>query len=169
MNTLSLGTNFTIEMYFRVDDLDSGTMIGLSPYSTLYLSLYESEGELSFSGEFQGYRAGKVDASMIEVGQWYHYALVKTVGAYSIYIDGEFIYSTSLPSGTDGPYTFVANPTAGYRTVGEGFRGWIDEVRISDEALAPNQFLCTVPEPKSLFLFGAGIAFLIRQRRRRIK
>ena len=170
MNTLSLGTDFTIEMYFRADDPDSSNgMIGLSPYSQLYYRLKQVDGTIYFSGQFQDYLLTSIEASGVEADVWYHFALVKTVGGYSIYIDGELIYTTSLPSGTDGPYIFPGNPATGYRTVGEGFRGWIDEVRISDEALTPDQFLCAVPEPESLFLFGAGIAFLFRQRRRRIK
>jgi len=45
-------------------------------------------------------------------------------------------------------------------------QGLLDEIRISDVALSPSQFL-DVPEPHSIMLLGAGIAALWMRGRRR--
>lgn len=50
----------------------------------------------------------------------------------------------------------------------EGFFGLIDEVRISDVARTPNQFLFAVPEPSALTLLAlGGLATAFRARRRK--
>ena len=47
----------------------------------------------------------------------------------------------------------------------ERWTGWIDQVRITDEALEPAQF---IPEPGTLSLLGlAGLTLLARRRRAR--
>lgn len=153
-NDLNLGTDYTIEFYMLVEG--GGFMYGFSPGSSLYGQFGVSEtGDQLFGNQFQS-SLQLAPADMVTVGEWHHYALVKTPGEYSIYIDGTLQYSSTLPSGTDGPYSFFGTDIAGDREIGEGFSGYIDEFRISDEALTPDQFLIA-PEPSTLVLISLGL------------
>ena len=166
-NALSLGTTFTIEMFFRPDQPTiTSPMFGLSPSSSLYWNLSETSGNLFFSGSFQGDFVN-ASATMVTVDEWQHFALVKEPGQYTIYIDGLMQFNSSLPPSTDGPYYFPGTGITGDRTIGDGFSGWIDEFRISNEALTPDQFLI-VPEPSTILLLGLGLAGIYCRRLRRI-
>ena len=103
---------------------------------------------------------------MLQEDVWAHIALVVFSDSYSIYVDGQTQYTGSIPSGGEGPYWFSGDPTTGNRTLGDGFCGWIDEFRISDEALLPSQFLnASIPEPGTLGLLGMGFISLIFRKR----
>jgi hypothetical protein len=53
----------------------------------------------------------------------------------------------------------------GNSVVGQAaFQGNIDELRISDVAIPPSQFLNVTPEPTSLALFTLGGAVFVRRR-----
>jgi len=164
-NALSLGTAFTIELYFRPDDPGLGSPIfGFSPASSLGFNITDSLGGLEFGAGFQGYNAPPVPADDVQIGQWQHLAMVKEPGQYSIYLDGVLLATEALPSGTDGPYFFPGTGTTGDRTIGVSYSGWIDEFRISDEALTPDQFLI-VPEPSTIMLVVLGCVGLYCRRR----
>ncbi|MBN1511156.1 MAG: PEP-CTERM sorting domain-containing protein, partial [Phycisphaerae bacterium] len=109
-------------------------------------------------------------ADLVELDTWQHYALVKQPGEYSIYIDGDLQFNGSLPTGTDGPSVFYGTDETGSRAIGDGWRGYLDEFRISDEALTPDQFLNPViPEPSTLALgVLAGVALLAFRSRRKL-
>lgn len=74
---------------------------------------------------------------------------------------------------TDGNGSSGGDWTGGNWTVGRGLYagghgdrayGFVDEVRISDEALTPSQFLF-VPEPATALLSGLGLLGFLRRRR----
>ena len=96
--------------------------------------------------------------------------MVKEPGAYSIYLDGVQVVHDTLGTSTDGPYDFPGVGTIGTRTLGGPtgtWYGYLDEFRISDEALSPNQFLnASIPEPStvSLLLFGLPALGFVRAR-----
>ena len=167
-NILSLGLEFTIELFMKPDmPITASPMFHFSPVSALSFMLGEDFGNLYFSSWFQS--ASTYDsASLVQIDEWQHFALVVDSTSYAIYLNGQVQASDSLPTGGEGPYWFSGDPTTGNRTLGDGFRGWIDEFRISDEALLPSQFLnASIPEPGTLGMLGLGfIGLMIRKRLR---
>lgn len=161
-NHVNLGTEFTIEFFFRLDAGGSGggySLYGFSPVSKLFGSLFiGGPDNYSFGTQFQD-SINYVSADMVEEDQWQHYALVKQLGEYSLYVDGNLQFNGSLPSGTDGPYIFYGTDISGDRSVGGQYGswyGWLDEFRVSDEALTPDRFLCSIPEPSTVTLIIIG-------------
>jgi concanavalin A-like lectin/glucanase superfamily protein/PEP-CTERM motif-containing protein len=120
-----------------------------------------------------------IDTAFIPTaGQWYFVAGTWDGAMMRLYVDGAQVGS-SVPF--TGPIGYpVSNPLIiGADNDGLGnpstafFPGNIDEVRISNTALSPSQFLGapqTVPEPGTLALLGIGIVGLLgySSRRRRL-
>lgn len=168
-NNLELGSSFTIEFFFRPEDLSvPNGLFSFSPVSSIGASMGTTpSGTYAFATSFQGQLA-IAPGDLVVLDQWHHYALVKQPGEYSIYIDGTLQYSTALPLGTDGPYFFFGTDISHDREVGDYFRGYLDEFRISDMALTPDQFLIA-PEPSTILLLLFGSASLLAARRKCIQ
>lgn len=126
-----------------------------------------------------------VDGStLIQAGVWYNVAAVSNGTLLSLYLQsapgGAYTLENSAPF-IGALYTDPAPTQDNIFTLGRGyfagnladqFHGLIDEVRISDAALSPSQFLfAPVPEPGSIsLLFGmatVGAGLLHRRRRSR--
>ena len=168
-NILSLGLEFTVEMFLMLDAPSTfNDIFGLSPVSKLYFTIIDSSGNLYFRMQFQDQIDSLIPATLLQENVWSHVALVVESTEYSIYVDGQSQYNGSIPANGEGPYWFSGDPTTGNRTYGDGFSGWLDEFRISDEALSPSQFLnASIPEPGTLGLLGLGfISLMIRKRLR---
>ena len=160
---LSLGTNFTVEFYLQLQDPLPSVAFGFSPVSGLGLSISPSQGQLYFNMTFMN-QMPYTEATGVETGLWLHLALVKEPGEYSVFLNGELIANEALLNSADGPYFFPGTDITGDRTIGGNngtWRGYIDEFRISDTALTPDQFLIAVPEPGTLFLCFTGLAALL--------
>jgi hypothetical protein len=113
------------------------------------------------------------------LGEWYHVAFTLDATTAALWVAGE-----------DGVYALRSTTTGDFAgssgdVIAAGFFGWtigrgmfnnsitdwadahIDEVRISDAVLAPNQFLfAPVPEPGSALALAGGAALLLMRRRR---
>lgn len=161
-NTMTLGSEFTIEFYMNPStDLIIAPVFGLSSGSELSFLMADT-GSLVMRGEFQGQIDGPFSASLLTAGTWQHFALVMETNEYTVYIDGQVQYNGGYPGGATGPYEFTGNVALGTRTIGGPtgtWDGYIDEFRISDEALTPDQFLI-VPEPGTVFLFLSGVVVM---------
>ena len=174
-NDLLLGYSFTIEMFIKPDEnaaLYGASVFGFgSDFSDkVFFSISISSGQSYFTCQFMDTQVYFL-AEEIQFDDWQHVALVKEAGEYSVYLDGQLLHNEALSYTLDGPYEFYGDPTLGTLTIGGEsgtFRGWLDEFRISDEALSPSQFLnASIPEPGTLGLLLLGAAGLAWRRQRK--
>jgi Concanavalin A-like lectin/glucanases superfamily len=100
---------------------------------------------------------------------WRHYAFTydQATGVGSFYVDGAVVASNN---GVDGRalYWGGASPlrVGQLMDYASAFNGTLDEVRLSDVALTPTQFLGAVAEPGAVLLLGlAGLAYVRGPRR----
>lgn len=109
----------------------------------------------------------------LDFNTWYHLAGVREgtgANAVKLYIDG-VLAGTAASAHTElgSPQEFSvggANITGGPPgSFGRAVNGFIDEVRLSDVALAPSQFH-NIPEPGSAVLLLMGISVLLGFRKR---
>ncbi|MGE9267465.1 MAG: LamG-like jellyroll fold domain-containing protein [Verrucomicrobiales bacterium] len=108
---------------------------------------------------------------------WIHIAATSDGSNLNLYINHQQVAFASLGGGDTALSTGTGTGsdwTAGHFSVarglyggGHGDRAWglIDEIRISDEALTPDQFLQLVPEPGTLSLSVLAMAGFLRRRR----
>ncbi len=113
--------------------------------------------------------------STVQAGVWNHLAFVLTDSTASLYLAGEEtpyqLLSTITGADFAGPsgevlFASDANYSIGRGAYNGGVADWsdalIDEVRISDTALSPSEFLfAAVPEPTSALLVVLGAAALV--------
>jgi hypothetical protein len=111
-------------------------------------------------------------------GTWYNLAAVSDGSTLSMYVNNALVASTAIVSAD--PSLAVGTTSggdwhAGEWSVGRGLfngghadRGYglIDEVRISNSALSPAEFLSAVPEPATASLVAIGMIGLALTRRR---
>jgi hypothetical protein len=122
-----------------------------------------------------GFNSGIVitSASSFNDNNWHHVAMT-----YNLIGGGQAKLSLYVDSNLEAAQTFAAQPLffgdgnnplyigAGNHATADGtgfyrrnFAGYIDEVRISDVALSPNQFLNGVPEPLNILGVGTAVGF----------
>jgi len=174
--------SFTVECWFKLDALDRTFSRLLSKFywesSTGSHGWILSTGADANTDNVQwgvgagGANSGTVTSGDLAAGVWYHIAGVfdHLTGTSSLYLDGVLQGSVSaLHENVDynlGIGTSFYDAGWGYDRF---FYGHIDEVRISDAALSPSEFL-NVPEPTTIVLMGCGLfgllVVVIRQRRK---
>ncbi len=146
------------QIVFRGDD-----RIGLDPY---YLSL-EPGGKAEFFIQNAKNQAAFITAALPAIDQWSYIAgtLNGKTGVMDLYINGILSASTTTNIRPLGELDKKYTPGIGIGNVQSGnyneyFNGLIDEVRISNEALNPSQFLDAkpVPEPRAMILEISGFA-----------
>ena len=116
-----------------------------------YVNVYDSSGNLmntTGTGKFES-------STSILDDRWHHVALTVNGKAAKLYVDGLLAKSVTLTGNLhykDDAPLYIGASQMGYYVSG----GFIDEVRISDKALQPNQFLHMKSVDLEKTLFHAG-------------
>ena len=113
---------------------------------------------------------GHNNGSPTSIDEWHHFAIVRSDSGdgslkWDWYIDGTLSAGHNSITGGELP-TSTSWLIAG-RQGGDAARVMIDEIRLSDSALTPDQFLNSVPEPSSLVLVMLGLVSLMGLRSRK--
>jgi len=167
---LRLTSSLTVEAYVNVREVRAGygqyivirgdDRNSLDPYTLQVQIVGNNPPQYTFGVTNSSDSAAAVGAPIPGMNEWHHVAGVLDDGTNElrIYVDGTLQASASA-NGVRPFETLDAGQTPG---LGIGnvpdpnyprvsiFNGLIDEVRISDEALAPGQLLSNVPEPGAL-------------------
>jgi hypothetical protein len=165
--------NWANYVLFRGDDRG-----GFDPYK---LFVYQDNSGAAYCGfgiDGPQYNVGaEITAPIPTFNQWFHIAgtLDDATGVMDLYINGVLAKSTVTLIRPLGPLDPAYSPGLGIGNLqssnldpfySQHFDGMIDEVRISDVALTPDQFL-NVPEPSTFLLLGIGAISLLAFGRRR--
>lgn len=155
---LPLESDFTMECFFRVTSTDENvvTNLAMAPILTIQNESYKDTSFQLYYGkpycrvcyqDAQGTLSSPgndVGAPLLD-GKWHHAAIVFAAGTGTLtwYLDYRQIYTRTLPEGAriacadDTKFFVGANEFFSSRN----FPGEIDEVRVSNAALTPRQFL----------------------------
>lgn len=113
--------------------------IGPAPWLSFSIHSDQTTNYTTLSGDV-------LNPSPIAVGHWHHIAFVVETNRLLFYVDYQF-------AGDSAPYTYVPGSFTNINSFVIGgiaadpfnaFDGWMDEVRITESALAPTQFLRVV-------------------------
>jgi hypothetical protein len=195
INNLTFG-QFTIEASVRFDDLNgfqtflgkdgSGYPNSDAPLASLYFQLVQDAGNerkiAIKTHQSDGAFVSAYSLSAVQTDTWYNLAAVMDGASLSLYLatpGNPYVLQQSVAF--TGPMALQNRVWTMGRglfneQIGDQFRGYLDEVRISNAALAPSQFVfsapavTTVPEadtPSLLALPAAALALSLVSRHRR--
>jgi len=133
------GTNFTVEGWFRFDDLSNKKNIiahngGSNSWGNINFYMQTDTNNVIQVGCGNAGGSGvSVDSTtQVSVDTWYHIAMIKEGNTLSVAINGTIENSAT---GTMAPNTGVTNPLwVGSGGAGGNLEGYSDEIRVSDVA-----------------------------------
>jgi hypothetical protein len=171
---------FTLEASFRLDSLGTFQTIvakdGMptaNPLPPLALKVRDNnllQIELIDAG---GILRSVTSGAPVQGQQWYHAAVVNDGTSMALYLDRNDGAGYVLQGNTEVAGALYQNDSPW--AIGRGFynnspadwmNGFIDEVRLSNEALDSTQFLFYVPEPASVAALVLSGSMLLRRRSR---
>jgi hypothetical protein len=176
--------DFTMEAIFRVDDgsiNNQGIFAknGSAAADSQFWARYKSSGAVQFlvrgdagdgpGGTLPPERGGTTADGSVTAGSWHHFAVVYAAGDPEATLYINYVQSGAIAMDpTDG--IIGDNPDGliigGFTSTSREFGGAIADVRISNMALTPDQFL-RIPEPGSVVLGLLGLVGLVSSGTRR--
>ncbi|MCC7142231.1 MAG: LamG domain-containing protein [Candidatus Eisenbacteria bacterium] len=166
-------TGLTIEFWVLYYSVTGRTVLGKQygdgPANTFQIELNTDMNRAitSFNIKLQGHNPIKLRGPATPRGRWTHVAATWSAATtlMKIYHDGVLVDSLSVPGGAaleddTNPFLIGAenDSTSGGGPRANWFNGYLDEVRVSDVALEPNQFL-NWPPPGSAAVEADGATF----------
>lgn len=195
---IAAGSGFTVEGAFKTNNParyaaivgKEGQPAGSRPVQTFVVKTRGDNSRLQVElYDGNGVEKQVSTTSAVSAGQWYYFAAVNNGSSLSLYLNsnngqGYVLQGTVAVTGAlfqgvpanplwDASWTVGRGQYAGNPT--DWFDGIIDEVRITNSALAPSQFLfapagagsAVVPEPTVVGLCVFGFVALVGRRRTR--
>ncbi len=157
---------FTISVWSRISaySIDNGYYLmghDDGPGNTSKWIFFQGNSGISFITTPTGWV--NLGAYSFNVGDWYHLAITRDGNLLTAFVNGvkigESVFSYTIP---DPSSSFVIGDAESQHP-GRNYRGSLDDVRIYNRALSPNeiQMLSAVPVPAALWLFLSGILSII--------
>lgn len=183
-------TSFTFELFIRADLADvsgfrviakkvrgngyPGSWFLMANAGRILLRVDSNASGQSGPGWNQSIASNVGTVGSIDDGKWHHIGLTyeetgQSSSVFRLYKDYQLVGSL-IPAGPSGKIVYDGGRLEiGGRSTGNGWQGWIDEVRLSSGVLSSSQFLQAVPEPASVLAWAplAGMLLLWRRGRRR--
>ena len=142
--------DYTIEAFFKTRTTGKAYgprtlfALGTWPVAGVVLNNKNNSGQLCFTyNDGKSWRGIYSAETTANDGNWHHVAIVHDVlrRQMRFYFDGRLSASTNNINNVlqTGSSLFVGSNTSG----GNGFDGWIDDVRVMNRALSPDEFLTT--------------------------
>ena len=157
-NNLLHATNLTVEAFLKVNRrVNWPLVIGKARSGGTSWNIdFDNSGKprvridsgVTFTNGEPGFNQSWTAAVNVEDGQWHHVAFTyaQTNKAMRLYVD--YVLSASGTTANNLVYD-SGQLRIGQGAGGRAFDGWIDEIRITDSTLIPEQFM-TVTEPTSI-------------------
>lgn len=165
------------------DGQDIGGNVDTASRAPLYLSVRDwfGAGQQKAAIEFtdvMGNTHSVTSNQVFDLNTWYHIAAVSDGSTLTLYINGVSVGTADLTASLDsslaigtgsgadwesGTWTLARGLWAGGH--GDRWFGNIDAAAISDEALAPENFVLMIPEPATMLLLGLGALTMLRKRK----
>ena len=168
-NSLDLTSAFTFEAWIKLTS--TGYRYIGDKYHVYGLKIQDNTSRPLGFVEAGGTIYEVTSSEQITLGTWVHLATTYDGSALKIYVNGELKGTNNGPNGniysSSGDLFIGRYGGKDWKTRNNySFDGLIDEVRISDEALSPqqlgyNESLAAIPEPASLSLFAIGLLGLL--------
>ena len=146
-------TSYTLEVFYRRTDIDSsGALLGnghSNGYEGIgYIAVLDNGNiEIQLVGGDVGTQGNSYDiisADGPDDGAWHHLAYTFNNGTIKIYVDYKLAgiaITTYYRGRVFNDYAYMQVGWANAYPGGAGINGYLDELRISDTILAPNEFL----------------------------